>query len=1579
MVPTWDGAPKGWRRYCKEVAWYVRGNKQSMRKYLATRLISKLTGTARLLAMSWSQAEFDTEDGVTKYLRKLAQSPLVRRSMPNAAAIMSQYFSFKRYNNEKVADFLVRETLGFEEFQEALIRLKQERSGVDPSKRTFGLPAPEERDRDDDLQDWWSPSQWDRWRQRGGSRVEDASDTSSWRRSRGYRRVSQEEDAPDADGDGLAEEPAPSEGEHQGDPQESQAASPQAGHRDSAEAASQGGRRESATPGPSPVAVGEEDELNVMDSFIINVLRGWRLLVAASLSPEEWRDILSATNGRLDYDSISDALQTLWDEQLTATRFQPSLPGHHLHVAEADHYTTYVEDTPYEDWGDEWGDGWNAGWQYHVGWRDDDSPVWEPAGVEHGEDADDPRLQELQKAEQDAEVLAMEAKRTWSQAQQATAAMRRERGFIPSASARMKGSSGCFICGGNHMARECPDRQHPGVRKGKGFGGKPMGGKFTGKHMNYADTDWHWDLVMAKGKNKNKNANWTAYDMAYAFPHGKNKGKFKGSKGSQVNAYVADYYGLEMEVDGQTRGDLHAAEAQSAKVNAERKPSQGMLDTGATASAGPEGAVRGLIQALLAKDPGATIKIDQSRRPYFRFGSGKWGRGEYHVDLQSTASGKPRSFSVYVLPNPSNYQDNEENRSLLVPVLVGMDFAGDTGTGMVVDLVDGTCVFSLIDPLQHYTLQQNSKGHYMVDLVEYLTGGVTVSKGHANIIILQERHVSFDVEVLELHVVLPEVDRGELFRQLLQRRSELNQSNPAARRLRLMQPAPKSSVEPPSSPVPVGGHGRKVAGLPGGADEAVGVRKGGEEADGRPGEGPSDGAGWTGSSSVRPAMAMLWNARANAASVQQVGNVDALQSMCPAVDLPAQEGSPVGQYGGQESPGREAGAEAAGGGLCDHEGHPADGGDGAGRDRKTHHEPAVRGRLGQVQEQAGGREAYEEGLSDDSLGTAVPYKRRKFMGSGGGARDAYARARDPQAHHHGGTYKAQGGDARAIAEGPGGCRDAHHGSDEENVTSGELKRDIPKYVASQAIEMQKDAQRHLAINVQEMLYGEEDALWEFFCAPDSWLTFAAERDGLKAMRVNLANDMDLYRPDTYQVLEKLAATKRPRRLWVSMPCTKWSSWARLNYHDRPEQLTKFRRRERKMMRLFANWLSKTLESGQRPEYYHEWPTHCDGWNVQEMGQIQRILEYFGYRVFWCRIDGCRYNLRSRDGKQLLRKQWTIMTTDERFYAMFRSKTCVGGHDHGEIAGVETASTAYYPWNLCRSIARLWRQQEVPDRVLKKLWIKEAIDITDEKYLEMVLHAAEAEPDAEEGEAVEDVREEEAVGGAEPTEAEKQVWLTKIKKFHAAAGHPGNRNLARMVRDAGRPAWQIRMVMDYKCPHCEALRPGGSSSGRIPPASTKPLPKAWSQVGIDLSEWLPPNCQKKYKFILFMDMATKYKVIDVIKSYPMEQQQVESADDVIKSFALRWLLDKPKPEYVIPDSAKTLTSNKLREYMSDLNIALTHPAEKESWAHGVIESAIKDIKNTANYLDPDFLCRHGPGSMLSDGCSGTQWRGVRGGL
>ena len=50
-----------------------------------------------------------------------------------------------------MANFLVRETLGYEEFAEALQRLWEERNGIDPSEMNFGLPPEEE----DAWETWW--------------------------------------------------------------------------------------------------------------------------------------------------------------------------------------------------------------------------------------------------------------------------------------------------------------------------------------------------------------------------------------------------------------------------------------------------------------------------------------------------------------------------------------------------------------------------------------------------------------------------------------------------------------------------------------------------------------------------------------------------------------------------------------------------------------------------------------------------------------------------------------------------------------------------------------------------------------------------------------------------------------------------------------------------------------------------------------------------------------------------------------------------------------------------------------------------------------------------------------------------------------------------------------------------------------------------------------------------------------------------------------------------------------------------------------------------------------------------------
>ena len=86
---------------------------------------------------------------------------------------MSEYFSFKRRPQEPIAQLLVRESLGFEEFAKALAQLKEEKEGHDPALRNFDLldmsPPRDESDHEGRL---WRQSdryQWRHWEQPDGS------------------------------------------------------------------------------------------------------------------------------------------------------------------------------------------------------------------------------------------------------------------------------------------------------------------------------------------------------------------------------------------------------------------------------------------------------------------------------------------------------------------------------------------------------------------------------------------------------------------------------------------------------------------------------------------------------------------------------------------------------------------------------------------------------------------------------------------------------------------------------------------------------------------------------------------------------------------------------------------------------------------------------------------------------------------------------------------------------------------------------------------------------------------------------------------------------------------------------------------------------------------------------------------------------------------------------------------------------------------------------------------------------------------------------------------------------------------
>ena len=207
---------------------------------------------------------------------------------------MQQYFGFRREHMETILHFLVRESLHFEEFVEALHLLKQEKDGA--MDEVFIPHLDEEESDDDDDGETQSPTP---------------------KKKSDYKPV-------------PAEDPD--------DPQPAPAAA--------------GGVRPTSSTSPT----------SSMDSFILEQLRGWRLLMAAALSPEEWRSILASTGNRLDYVSVISALEILYDEHFSRGRGQQGFGGAHGQQPST-HYFNMAEN---EAWDDDDDDSWSSWWMMPV-------------------------------------------------------------------------------------------------------------------------------------------------------------------------------------------------------------------------------------------------------------------------------------------------------------------------------------------------------------------------------------------------------------------------------------------------------------------------------------------------------------------------------------------------------------------------------------------------------------------------------------------------------------------------------------------------------------------------------------------------------------------------------------------------------------------------------------------------------------------------------------------------------------------------------------------------------------------------------------------------------------------------------------------------------------------------------------------------------------------------------------------------------------------------------------------------------------------------------------------------------------
>lgn len=163
-------------------------------------------------------------------------------------------------------------------------------------------------------------------------------------------------------------------------------------------------------------------------------------------------------------------------------------------------------------------------------------------------------------------------------------------------------------------------------------------------------------------------------------------------------------------------------------------------------------------------------------------------------------------------------------------------------------------------------------------------------------------------------------------------------------------------------------------------------------------------------------------------------------------------------------------------------------------------------------------------------------------------------------------------------------------------------------------------------DLRSMLRGSQQVdVWELFCAPDSWLSEACRVEGLKASRINLHQNYDLYKSDSYDRLWDRFLAERPKRIWVSTKCTYWCPFTALNYQGEQRRATlekyrrKYRRKERAMFAKLIPFLENVLNYDDSVEIFWEWPSRCYGWSEPWLQKLASKLFAANKEWLFCRV------------------------------------------------------------------------------------------------------------------------------------------------------------------------------------------------------------------------------------------------------------------------------------------------------------------------------------------------------------------------
>ena len=636
FVPTWDGKPETFGHFVTEVKWTLSSSKRDDRALLAARIIRKaLQSEHKTLVQLMYKLEpenFKTEASVNDLVKFLEESPLNRQPLPDAGAKIGGYYRrFQRKHNEALPSFLVREDKIHDDMLRALQRLLRERelnftdydTTVEELKEFCGMATDESM--------YYGPPE--------GTDAHD-----------------DEDEAGGEDRDEDDERDSFREGSRRG-------RSARSSSRSSAGSPAKGygkGKTKAEVRARGKDLLQRLMEKGLMPLAALDVIRGWMILEMSTSSEEERRVVKAATQNRLGYHEVKQALLAMYEDRGK---------GHSRPFAGGAKGAFFGE-TDYPEGSYDDGEAWwpDDQWSYYQ--YGDPGPGDEEwaEGPDHAEEeadeemADDDAMaimqqeqREFEEQRRELELMMAENDRNLAEARRAVAQAAKDRGWT-----------------GTVQQRQFrPTSQY--MQKGKGFG-KPGKGKGS------------------KGAKMAEEVNWTA-------------GK-KGSKGgrpgfSKGKSKPTTAWSYHLDMGDNTGAELFSTSGgEPRKEGTALKDAEALVDTGATSTAGGSDAVQKLCAAIAAAHPGVKVDIHSDVRPYFRYGSGKWGRALFKVVLSLGGL----SMEMFALPSEG------------VPVLLGMRELRKLKA--VIGCESGRCLIAG----KRVRLKQTPKGHLVIDIVKQIFG-----------------------------------------------------------------------------------------------------------------------------------------------------------------------------------------------------------------------------------------------------------------------------------------------------------------------------------------------------------------------------------------------------------------------------------------------------------------------------------------------------------------------------------------------------------------------------------------------------------------------------------------------------------------------------------------------------------------------------------------------------------------------------------------------------------------------------------------------------------------------------------------